>query len=157
MDNNLFRKKSIDKISSPEQLNDYIRVSNPGVWIVLIASLFLLTGFLVFAVFGRINTIIPLAAVSEQGSVYCYIKEDDLDKIALGTTVEIEGQGYPITELSSTPTALSDEADDYLLYSGEIMPGEWVYTAVLDATLDDGIYEASVTTESIALITFIIN
>ena len=27
---NLFRKKSMDRISSPEQLNDYIRVSTPS-------------------------------------------------------------------------------------------------------------------------------
>ncbi len=157
MDNNLFRKKSIDKISSPEQLGDYIRVSNPGVWIVLIASLFLLIGFLVFAVFGRINTVIPLAAVSEQDTVYCYIKEGDLDKIRLDMPIMIEGQSYNIIDISSTPTSLDDGADDYLLYAGEIMPGEWVYTANLDANLEDGIYEASITTESIALITFIIN
>ena len=44
MDNQLFRKKSLDKVSSPEQLNDYIRVSNPGVWIALTAVIVLLFG-----------------------------------------------------------------------------------------------------------------
>lgn len=36
MSNNLFRTKSIEHISSPEQLNDYIRVSTPSVWMRLI-------------------------------------------------------------------------------------------------------------------------
>ncbi|HAG12584.1 MAG TPA: NHLP bacteriocin system secretion protein, partial [Ruminococcus sp.] len=33
----VFRKKSLDRISSPEQLTDYLRVTNPGIWVVLAA------------------------------------------------------------------------------------------------------------------------
>lgn len=29
MNSSIFRRKSMDKISSPEQMNDYIRVANP--------------------------------------------------------------------------------------------------------------------------------
>ena len=32
---NLFRKSSLEQISSPEKLNEYIRVSRPSVWIIL--------------------------------------------------------------------------------------------------------------------------
>ena len=41
MNNSIFRKKSLDRISSPEQLNDYIRVSTPSVWMVLFAIIIL--------------------------------------------------------------------------------------------------------------------
>lgn len=34
-----FQQNSLDKVNSPEQLNDYIRVSNPGIFIVLVAVL----------------------------------------------------------------------------------------------------------------------
>lgn len=34
MENKLFRQKSIDRVSSPEQLQDYMRVTNPGVWMI---------------------------------------------------------------------------------------------------------------------------
>lgn len=44
MNQQLFRKKSVDKVSSPEQLNEYIRVANPGVWMVLAAIVILLAG-----------------------------------------------------------------------------------------------------------------
>lgn len=30
MNDNIFRKKSVNRMSSPEQLNDYIRVTNFG-------------------------------------------------------------------------------------------------------------------------------
>ena len=56
MDNSIFRKKSIERISSPEQLGDYIRVSNPSVWIILGAIIVLLIGSCVWGIFGTIDT-----------------------------------------------------------------------------------------------------
>ena len=44
MSDQIFRKKSLDRISSPEQLNDYIRVANPGIWMILAAVIILLAG-----------------------------------------------------------------------------------------------------------------
>jgi len=52
MDNeqtSLFRKESVESIQSPEQLNDYMRVTNPSVWVVLIAVIVLLAGMLVWS------------------------------------------------------------------------------------------------------------
>ena len=55
MDNSIFRQKSIDKVSSPEKLDDYIRVTTPSVWITLIAILLLLVGALVWGIFGEVT------------------------------------------------------------------------------------------------------
>ena len=44
MKNGLFRKKALDQISSPEQLNDYIRVVNPSVWFMMIGVIIFLVG-----------------------------------------------------------------------------------------------------------------
>lgn len=49
MENRLFRKKSLDRISSPEELHDYMRVTSPRLWMILAAIVILLAGFLVFA------------------------------------------------------------------------------------------------------------
>ncbi len=51
----LFRKKSLQKISSPEQLDDYIRVTTPSVWLVLLALIILLAGLLVYSIFGTVD------------------------------------------------------------------------------------------------------
>ena len=51
----IFRQKSIDRISSPEQLHDYIKVSSPGAWLVLVAIIIFLVGALVWAVNGSIT------------------------------------------------------------------------------------------------------
>ena len=55
MGNQVFREKSLERVGTPEQLNDYIRVTTPSVWIILAAMLILLFGMLVWGVFGRIE------------------------------------------------------------------------------------------------------
>lgn len=52
----IFREKSVERVSSPEELNDYIRVTTPSVWIVLIALVILLVGMLSWSIFGRVET-----------------------------------------------------------------------------------------------------
>ena len=53
----IFRQKSIDRVSSPEQLNDYIRVTTPGVWLVLLALVILLLGMLAWSVLGTVEAV----------------------------------------------------------------------------------------------------
>ena len=52
----IFREKSMDRVSSPEALNDYIRVTTPSVWIVLAAIVILLAGMLAWSIFGTVET-----------------------------------------------------------------------------------------------------
>ncbi len=51
----VFREKSIESITSPDKLNDYIRVSTPGVWLVMAAIVILLAGVLIWGVFGTVK------------------------------------------------------------------------------------------------------
>ncbi|MDY4923192.1 hypothetical protein [Frisingicoccus sp.] len=44
MKSELFRKKALDQISSPEQLNDYIRVVNPSIWFMMVGVIIFLVG-----------------------------------------------------------------------------------------------------------------
>ncbi len=51
----IFRKKSIDRVTSPEQLDDYIKVTTPSVWLILLATVILIAGALFWAFFGTIH------------------------------------------------------------------------------------------------------
>ncbi|MCR5735988.1 MAG: hypothetical protein K6G22_15420 [Lachnospiraceae bacterium] len=51
---NLFREKSLERISSPEQLDDYIKVVSPGIWLMLGAIILLLVGVIVWSALGTI-------------------------------------------------------------------------------------------------------
>ena len=56
MEKQIFREKNVNKISSPEELNDYLRVTNPAIWIILAAVIALLGGFLVWCSVGVLET-----------------------------------------------------------------------------------------------------
>ena len=53
--NSIFREKSLERVSSPEKLNDYIKVSNPSIWLVLAAIIILLIGATIYAIFGTVE------------------------------------------------------------------------------------------------------
>lgn len=53
---NIFREKSLEKISSPDQMDDYIKVLTPSVWIALLALVILLAGILAWCIFGTVET-----------------------------------------------------------------------------------------------------
>ena len=59
----IFREKSLKRVSSPEALNDYIRVTTPSVWIVLAALVILLCGMLAWSIFGTIEVHTPEGGV----------------------------------------------------------------------------------------------
>ena len=49
------KKGGSDKIDSPDKLNDYMRVLSPSIWLILAATLLLLAGALIWAIFGSIE------------------------------------------------------------------------------------------------------
>jgi len=48
MKSDLFRKEAVDKITSPEELNLYVRVLNPRIWLILAGILIAVAGLAVF-------------------------------------------------------------------------------------------------------------
>jgi HlyD family secretion protein len=56
MSQSIFRKKALDKISSPEQLDTLIKVTSPANWLVLLAFAIIITVCILWGIFGRIPT-----------------------------------------------------------------------------------------------------
>lgn len=48
MKNDLFRKDAVDRVTSPDQLNDYIKVVPTGVWFALAAVILALVAMILF-------------------------------------------------------------------------------------------------------------
>lgn len=158
MERKLFREKSIDRISSPEELNDYVRVSNPGIWISLAAIIVLLIGVCVWGFFGRMDTAITISVVVKDGNAVCYVRDSDITDVKIGQTVRTDNGEYVITSISDAPVAVSDNIDAYARHIGSLTEGEWVYKAEFTSReLKDGIYLGKIVTESVRPISFIIN
>ena len=51
----IFREKAVERVNQPEDLNEYVRVTTPSVWIVLAAVLLLVAGVLAWTIFGSVD------------------------------------------------------------------------------------------------------
>ncbi len=157
MNEQLFRKKSIDRVSSPEQLNEYIRVSNPGIWMVLAAIIFLLVGAIVWGVVGTLDTTLSAVAVAENGEATIYVKEADADSIESGMTVRIGDKEGTVTEIAASPVVVDATFTDYTLHVGNLVSGEWVFAIKVSGEFADGVQNAEIVIDSVSPISFVLN
>ena len=81
MSEQLFRKKSIDKISSPEKLDDYLKISTPSLWLVMFAVIALLVGILVWSSVAKLETKINAVASITNKTGEIILTGSDADKV----------------------------------------------------------------------------
>lgn len=157
MNDKIFRKKSVDRMLSPEQLNDYIKVTNPGVWMVLAAIVILLVGVCVWGVFGILETKLSVAAVSRDGQTILYVKEDNVASVKENMSVYIGDETYKVTSISAQAVTVTEEISEYARHTGELSIGEWVYVVQIDGSMPDGVYKAQIVTDSVSPLYFVFN
>lgn len=135
----LFRKKSLDKVKSPENLDDYIQVSNPGVWLLLISVIILLAGACVWGIFGHIDSTVETSVRADNETLVCFVANEAISSVQEGMTVKFNGFEAVIAEIGT------NEENGYVcaLKSG--------------LTIPDGSYEGIIVTKSIKPLSFIMN
>ena len=137
MQNRLFRKKSLERVASPEQLHDYMRVTSPAVWMVLGAVIALLAGLLILSSVNRLETTLPVKAQAEGGVLSVTLPSAHASQVKAGMPLRVAGK----------------EAAIETVYQNEA--GATVCTAALP--VEDGVYDAQIVTDSIAPIRFLLN
>ena len=102
MDESLFRKKSMDRISSPEELSDYLRVTSPTVWLILAAVILLLVGVLIWSSVASIDSIATGTAQVEDGNMIIHFDDEQIARsVQTGMTVVT---GENVSRISSIGT-----------------------------------------------------
>jgi hypothetical protein len=151
----VFRDKSIERISSPEQLNDYVRLTTPGVWFVVGAILIILIGACVFGAVGHIDSSVPGACISDGENVVCLVKREYGERFTEDMHVQVKGSEYGVSLRDAKPVAIGSDIDSYVLFVGNMELGEWVYEIDVDGQIPEGVYEARLVTERISPLSFI--
>ena len=152
----LFREKSVDRIQSPESLNDYLRVTSPGIWLVLSAVILLLVGVVLWGILGRITTTVPAAIVSDGTQAVCLVPYDNVnDALEIGT-VTVDGEELALQQSVSEPEMITEQTDVLVCLAGEYDVGDIVLEIPVDAQLDSGVYSARLVTESLRPISLLI-
>ena len=135
MSEQLFRKKSIDKISSPEKLDDYLKISTPSLWLVMFAVIALLVGILVWSSVAKLETKINAVASITNKTGEIILTGSDADK------VKSEMKVYVGNIESNIEYVQYDELGRAI--------------AFCDVDLPDGNYKVEIITETIHPITFL--
>ncbi len=147
----------MEQLTSPEKLDEYIRVSTPSIWILLGAMFVFLAGVFVWGIFGHLDTLATGTAVVRNGESTCYVGAEDISSIKPGMKITINKEDSEISEISEKPRILTQD-DAEILQAGEFTEGEWVYEVkAKNADLPDGIYKAVITVESISPVKFVLN
>ena len=146
----LFREKSLEAIESPESLNDYLRVTSPGVWLIMAAVIVLLIGAILWGVFGRIDTTAQIAVAAEGGQTVCYIPYDDLQQVMESGTVKVNERDYALRQTADVDVLIvSEEMNPYIRVAGKLKLGDVTVAVPVESGLQDGVYTGTVVTESL--------
>ena len=136
MERSLFRKKAMERISSPEDLTSYLKVTSPGMWMILAAAASLLIGLLVWSAVGTLETTADATVI---------VQDHTARIVAVGQGTDTLQAGMPVRLATGEYTIASVEADEY----GRM-------TAYAEVPLPDGTYEADIVVEQTRPIEFLL-
>lgn len=131
---NLFREKTIERISSPEKLTDYLRVTNPGIWAVLGAVILMLGGLFIWATIGTLETKTSIKAMV-----------DDHTAVIVADGGVTLAEGMPVQISTENCVIAATDNDDY----GRIY-------GIAEVSLPDGTYDGTAVIEQIRPIDFLL-
>ena len=147
----LFREKSLERIESPEKLNDYLRVTSPGVWLLLATVIIVLAGVCVWGIFGRIDATTSAAVVTKEGASTCLVPLSALQGAIEHHTVLVDGEEIELLPFEQEPQTITETTDIYTMLAGNLSPGDIVYPAALAQPLEeDGVVSGKLLTETIS-------
>ena len=99
----IFREKSLKRITSPEELSDYLRVTSPAVWVVMAAIILLLVGMLIWGSTAHIDSYAAGTAQVQDGRMIVVFDDSELAaNVKAGMSVTVGETSSLIDSVGST-------------------------------------------------------
>ena len=126
------------RISSPEQLDDYLHVTNPRVWMLLAAVALIVVGLMFWGASATVESY-AIGTVQASGGelVATFENRSDGEKVQVGMKMEVAGQVTPVLAVGT---------DGY----GNVV-------ASARSAIPDGTYEARVGYDTTQVISMLFN
>ena len=103
----LFRKNSMESLTSPEQLTDYLHVTTPTVWVVMAAIILLLVGMLIWGSTAYIESYAAGTAQVQDGSMLVFFEDAELARnVEAGMSVTIGETSSVIRSVGVTESGM---------------------------------------------------
>ena len=157
----IFNKRASERLNSPDDLDKFVRVTNPSVWLLLGACIVLLIGLLSWGFFGFVETHEKLSGCVVAGRALCFADASQHTDIVAGDEAMVEGKHLKVKSVSPKP--LSREEVETLLgsefLSDTLVENRWAYLIDFEGDAS-GIMEGvpvtfDITTDSVAPISLI--
>ena len=158
----IFNKAATERLRSPDDLDKYVRVTNPSVWAILGACFTLVLGLLAWGIFGTVSTSINTLGARVDDQVVCFLSAEDMTKLEVNDEVIVSGEHMKVSGRSKVPVSREEAGlllqSDYLLSS--LMKDDWAYVVYISGNatnLDSYVpLNVNITVERIAPISLIL-
>ena len=158
----MFTKKASDKLRSPDDLDEFVRVTNPSVWLVLAACAALLIGLVAWGVLGTAETSVGATGACVKGETICFLPDSKASSIHIGDIANVGGEQMKVAKLSTVPVSRAEAREivgnDYL--ASTLVNDDWSYVVHFSGdnapTFEEGIpLGVTITTERIPPISLV--
>jgi len=158
----IFNKKATEKLRSPDDLDKYVRVTSPRMWVVLVACVALLAGLVAWGVFGTVSTDVSVLGTVLDGKAVCFLSADNTSNVREGDAAYVGGVQMKVAEVGRVPLSREEArgllGSDYLAES--LVTSGWATQIVFEgdvSQLADGVpLQVSITTERVAPLSLIV-
>ena len=134
----IFREGAVDRITSPEKINDYIHVTTPQVWVTIAMVILVIVGGLIWAGMTTIDSYITGNAEVSGGVMTVTVDEsENIAELAPGMQVRVGDTRAVIANIGT-----NRDGDAF---------------ATMQTTLPDGIYEAQISYSETQLLELLFN
>lgn len=157
MKREIFRKKSLERISSPERIDSYIKTTSAPSKLIIAAIVLVLAGFTVWGFYGRVELTCSAVTVCRDGIAVCYIGEDDAESISGAAEFRIGEKSYRAEKRTEVPTRVENTLSEYEAHVGSFNGNDWIYAVTLDKSMSDGIYKTEVSVKKVSPISLLLN
>lgn len=129
----IFNQQARNRLNSPDDLDKYVRVTTPSVWVVLVGILALLLGVLGWGVFGSVATSVQAKGLITSDKAMCFIAPEAASRVEAGDAVSIGGEVLRVDTVDSVPLSREEVKEvlgsEYL--ADTLVTGDWSYVVSL--------------------------
>lgn len=148
MNGSIFRKTSLEKISSPDKLDSYLKISHIPMWILLIALLIVMIGSIIWCFYGSMATTVSSYGIIKDNMTFCFVPPDEAYSLKKGMAVQVLPQGInddkhgavsgTIKEISQKPIEALEELSKHdALWLNDKIDNQWIKTVTVVLNVDE--------------------
>ena len=124
---------------SPDDLDKFLQVTSPGVWIVILACAALLAGLIIWGFFGTVASNVTTSGVRIDDRVVCFLSAEDVGHVHAGDSVNVDGSLMHVESISVVPVS-KEEAKQLLgseYLADTLVTTQWAYIVSISGEMDD--------------------